>query len=751
MSIDLKDMARRLQELERDVGDYARQSQVADLELARAIRRSRVHLAEEEHRQAWERLRPSTAVDRWKPRVGHQLDPDLGAGLLDRLRKGDPVADTLGNLDPFSGVGNMLVDPLIEMPGAMSNVTGAEQQVAHGWYTAHVVTSGSVLLNELDDVYPRGSVADNPFNTEISGWECRLAASSEANFYLYAKPGVYPNGWFTTPPYLVGAFRVIGTAASLPANMTRFDVYVELYNVTDGTLLATSSALALGDNFQDEQRRLVVASAANPLSTKTYQLRLRVHAQTGAGGSAGMIVYLGEPQLVWAYTPDAPPFAPQVAHWIPNTVNNPVGASNTPFGTRQQASDTVNRFSVSSTGTLTWSDGTNPADVNLFRAAADLLATNDTFRIRRASNADAAMYFEVAGDTHARFVVFLDGEMEWGPGGGTLRDVSLRRSAAGILLVESPSNPPTLAIAGASAGSEGGELQLLGAPTFANWAIDNFAGRVRMHSAGVAEFDIDSTRLLLDSGRIDLGADVNLYRGAADRLRTDDIIEAGLGSVSFRRNLTDSADRRNWAIITEVHDTGDLAFRESTSNTADPITSSNTRFRLTRGGGMMFGGTSFPTPLTGMLVYRTDHSMWFRYDGTRWSCTCPHELPAQNVGITWPISASTGAGLMYAAIPDRGMDVHIDELVAFFYVTGGTALGPSHKWQITMRIRPAGTDHLDLEIASGASDTYRWIASGGYALDLTGSQVGLDFYFTKTGTPGTLRAAVTVGYRYIAT
>jgi hypothetical protein len=48
----------------------------------------------------------------------------------------------------------------------------------------------------------------------------------------------------------------------------------------------------------------------------------------------------------------------------------------------RQQTDAAHRFEVIGTGVLGWGDGTNPSDVNLYRAAANVLATDDSLRSR---------------------------------------------------------------------------------------------------------------------------------------------------------------------------------------------------------------------------------------------------------------------------------------------------------------------------------------------------------------------------------
>jgi len=165
-------------------------------------------------------------------------------------------------------------------------------------------------------------------------------------------------------------------------------------------------------------------------------------------------------------------------------------------------------------------------------------------------------------------------------------------------------------------------------------------------------------------------------------------------------------------------------------------------------------GASFPaSPSEDDLWYRTDLDMWFQWRSVRWVCTCFHELPLVMISTTTlPLAATTTARFGVALPVVGGMNLLVDGYDCMFYVTGGTALGASHKWVGTVARQPDGTVIGTINIDSGASDAYRnAVDPSDDDVDLTSSQVGLTLDWTKTGTPGDLTQAVTVRFRYIAT
>lgn len=204
--------------------------------------------------------------------------------------------------------------------------------------------------------------------------------------------------------------------------------------------------------------------------------------------------------------------------------------------------------------------GASAADVNLYRSAADTLKTDDTVRVagsilldgvtsafiarNAAGSATKLIAFGVGNaDTQDRFAVLAGGQLEWGPGGATLRDTALWRSAAGILKTDASFQP--------------GGVQAAGG-VYANLGL---ATQVRMGSygplsvAGITFGDLN---------------DVNLYRLAADVLATDDqfrllgadraILNLGLtsaGTVAYGQRFAADANYRLWIAGDGKHWWGD--------------------------------------------------------------------------------------------------------------------------------------------------------------------------------------------------
>jgi hypothetical protein len=175
-------------------------------------------------------------------------------------------------------------------------------------------------------------------------------------------------------------------------------------------------------------------------------------------------------------------------------------------------------------------------------------------------------------------------------------------------------------------------------------------------------------------------------------------------------------------------------------------------------GTLLDEGTSFPGgPTTGQKKYRTDLQMGFVYDGTRWICICPHYQSFSGPGDL--DSTTAGAGeiaatttqYQFAPVPYTGaLGILVeDSEVVFFVVGGGTALSGSHKW-VGLIQRDTGGVLATINVDSGSSAVWRRDTQ---ALDAVYDNTFFmhSVGWTKTGTPGNLRALAAIRYRVIAT
>lgn len=158
-------------------------------------------------------------------------------------------------------------------------------------------------------------------------------------------------------------------------------------------------------------------------------------------------------------------------------------------------------------------------DTNLYRAAADVLKTDDNFQVAGYSLlgiGQAAGSWALAscatGDPQMRFTLSNKGEMIWGTG-AVIGDTSLYRSAAGVLKTDGMLDALT---------------GFLARGTGASWTI-----RVLKDAEAAYRFGVDANgKLLWDSGTAGT-YDTNLYRVAAGELKTDGYLYSGQAFYAY--------------------------------------------------------------------------------------------------------------------------------------------------------------------------------------------------------------------------
>lgn len=182
-----------------------------------------------------------------------------------------------------------------------------------------------------------------------------------------------------------------------------------------------------------------------------------------------------------------------------------LGGTGTTILQGQVDGDTHQRFSIGIGGTLLWGLGNAATDTNLYRNGASVLKTDGQlaagfgFAVTRASAGLLALGTNVTGDAHNRFLVAADGTLTWGSGAAT-GDTSLYRSAAASLFTNS--------------------RLIVSRPTGADFVLSTVGDPGDAHY----RFNIDA------NGKFTWGTgaaapDTNLYRSAANVLKTDDTLQ----------------------------------------------------------------------------------------------------------------------------------------------------------------------------------------------------------------------------------
>ena len=167
------------------------------------------------------------------------------------------------------------------------------------------------------------------------------------------------------------------------------------------------------------------------------------------------------------------------------------------------------RWFVRADGQMQWGDGTATQDTSLYRIAAGTLwlgTSSQRGRLRAfgASSFDNAYETIVTTDAQLRWLVQADGKMQWGDG-TAVQDTTFARFAAGAISL--------------GTASQKGKLRSYGGAT-----TDNAFETIVTTDAQLRWFVRADGQMQWGPGNA--AQDVTLYRSAADRLKTDDLIDA---------------------------------------------------------------------------------------------------------------------------------------------------------------------------------------------------------------------------------
>lgn len=690
----LRDLERQLDELRAEVRSARAESAASFAQvdrMARVIRVSRRTLTEAEMQAGWDRLAPDLSLIRWKPRSGEPDRPELGSGLIDRLKSGDPVSDTLGNTAPFVGAANAIVDPLLEVlgnPDRTISSPGTDTEIGREWLASYTVHSGAFTQIQWDDLYPRGMPTDNPFNSEIVGlYHYGSTSAHDVTSYLWQRAEL--GSYQTRLPYIVAAVQVSRLGA-VDAAYTSAVATVEIVR-TDTSTVVASASIDLTTVTDDAPRQLAChALVAAPTAYYIWRFTFRT-VKNASGSSVQAYVFIGEPQLHFSFTTDPLPFQPQLASWTPASVVAYTGAGD----------QVAARFDSSGAA---WGDGVNGADVELERTRVGELTlrggTDETrLVISGYSLADSLIEMRSTGSNVYSAVLFTEGVSV----PGAIR--------AGIDYGTGTSQDITIFTATGSAGSE------------------TFTERMRIKSDGTVTIGVDGGGTTADG--VQIGGDTN--PGSIELRSANPFID-------FKADSSDYGFR----IIYDFNVSDGVEFAGATGGYYFKDGPFSTDTNPVRGGGSSFPGS----PATNDRYFRTDLGMEFYYDGTRWVSM---NLYRQDfVGPVAAISA-TSSNLQMVGMPGNGTVgvLVVKSIVNFIVASGGSALGASHKWVGTIQ-RDTGGLLATINIDSGSSNVWRsdvQTLNSVYGGGLFSHAVS----WTKTGTPGNLTALTSIEYRLVAT
>lgn len=453
-----------LQAIQGQLNDLKEETRANAKEIATAIRKTRLNLAVVEERAALQRLRPPTHLLDWSPRLGEATEPRVAEGLVERLRRGSSVADSLGNVNNYIGLSNRLYDPLFEdIP--LDDLTIAAgpgwTPVGARWQARYTLNSGSAPSSLVIRRLERSSSADVVTSSVVEVFAQWVGAST-GNISVELEAIDDASG-FTFMPYSVIALRVLEpTGGGFTFGTITAAIRLDAMDAPGGTVIASSDNLDPTIITQGESlQRFVAFLGGSSIGT----LRVRITLDKPGGSSANGTIRFGDPALANSFSADPTPFAPDIGRWIPGEavrVNNsiaPVGLND--YALRLRRLDDTGDFwrveiGLDSVGApfLEFGPGGDPStipDIYLTRAAAGRLLwdTNnlaaDAYLDMRAGAARRALIGlgHAADGSNKR--LFLSGDttltgVEMGD--GATIDTRIRRSGSGTIELDDAAGAP---------------------------------------------------------------------------------------------------------------------------------------------------------------------------------------------------------------------------------------------------------------------------------------------------------------------
>lgn len=444
----MPDVAQKaLDQLQRELDDLKAESRTNFRTIAVSIRRTRQHLTTIEHDESIRKLRQPTSLLDWHPRPGTPTDPKVQGGLLDRLRQGSPVSDSLGNDDATRGSSNTLLNPTMEgFPALTFGAalgTATTTRVGWNWNGFYILNSGAVTSTGTIEEFASRSTGFTPVNGSVIRVTMPTgAAASNTDVVIDTGGGHQPSGTGMVLPYFVAAIRLVNTYA-LGAATTAFTARVEIVDNTAGNAVIAQSADFNLIGMPSTGLRISTAVALAGISTHVLRFRVRIKAtKSASAGAETTQVLIGEPQAHQSWTIDPNPFAPLLGKWQPAWVYG--------FSAVDDQVPTISlEGNTGQTASIRFGPGAGVArDIRIWRSSARIL-TIDTdgvagagpyLIVAPAAATDGGFVIQRTGDTTAP-VALVSGtgtapELSFGSGAAA-RDVRIARGIAGELVVDS--------------------------------------------------------------------------------------------------------------------------------------------------------------------------------------------------------------------------------------------------------------------------------------------------------------------------
>lgn len=249
--------------------------------------------------------------------------------------------------------------------------------------------------------------------------------------------------------------------------------------------------------------------------------------------------------------------------WVNSATLDMVGASGADVITTKVTGDTQKRFIANAQGLLEWGSGSIAVDTNLYRSGVGVLGTDSSialsdgtaqvnigasgstasFTAKRAASNSVILSGRVTTDTVNRVQVEAGGVISWGSGSASV-DTNLYRSAANVLKTDD-------------------ELVIVGDVTAAKGRFGGTSGDAVFIGNDGKLVDVGVTDAIGIQGQSNAangvlvfgsGGDTNLYRSAANTLKTDDTFIAA-NIIAGDSGWTTPTLAGSWANFGGTHQT----------------------------------------------------------------------------------------------------------------------------------------------------------------------------------------------------
>jgi hypothetical protein len=375
----ISEVQRQLNDLQAELADLRREATANVGLLATYIRIGRRAQGSFEQGEAIRRVNSPIGLLDWTPRAGSFSDPNLGQSLIDRLRQGNPVADSMGGLAAlYPGTANLLapVDDCASIVAASSSYDPLVRTIDQ--YGNDILAyegnreSGTFTVN-LERANNRTGASNFHSSALVAILTAAGAGSGEVRIRSWSRAGTQASAVGFQYGFLAASVVVmrIGTF-SLPTA----SLILEIEDVTDALVIA-SQTLNLVPLTSGVAIPLFCATPLLSAGQRLHSFRWRVRLTATATAAQSGQIRLFEPLLANGPSPDPAAYSPPLAGYNPTAVAAFMGGSGESILRSRIQGDTFDRRQLLVEGIELLGSGAATADLRRRRTAAKTVELDD--------------------------------------------------------------------------------------------------------------------------------------------------------------------------------------------------------------------------------------------------------------------------------------------------------------------------------------------------------------------------------------